>query len=72
MNVLTLIWGQLDNIFAVLFALQAAAVAITRLTPTPKDDAIAAKVLTFIEKAASVLSVKRKDFPEAPTSPGLY
>lgn len=55
-----------------LFALQAALVTITRLTPTPKDDAIAAKVLTFLETLASVLSVKRKDYPAAPAKPGLF
>lgn len=46
--------------------------AITRLTPTPKDDAIVGKVLIGIEAVASLLSVKRKDFPAAPTRPGLY
>lgn len=61
MTTLTLLWGQLDNIFAVLFALQAAAVAVTRLTPTPKDDAFAAKLLAVLESLASVLSVKRRD-----------
>lgn len=72
MAYLTLIWAHIDDIFAVLFAIHAAAVAIVRLTPTPKDDAIVAKVLNVLEKLASLLSVKRKDFPEAPTSPGLY
>lgn len=72
MTYLALIWSQLDNIFAVLFALQAALVAICKLTPTPKDDAMAAKVLSVLESLASVLSVKRKDFPAVPTSPGHY
>ncbi|SCW77071.1 hypothetical protein SAMN02927900_04762 [Rhizobium mongolense subsp. loessense] len=72
MNILLLLWAHLDDIFAVLFAMQAALVAIVRLTPTPKDDAVAAKVLSVLESLASVLSVKRKGFPAAPTSPGLY
>lgn len=46
--------------FAALFAVQAAAVAVTRLTPTPKDDAVVGKVLKVIEAGASILSVKRK------------
>lgn len=64
MAYLTLIWAHIDDIFAVLFSIHAAAVAIVRLTPTPKDDAIAAKVLTALEKVASLLSVKRKDYSE--------
>jgi hypothetical protein len=69
---LALVWAHLDDIFAVLFALQAALVAITKLTPTPKDDAFANKVLAILESLASVLSVKRRDFPDAPLKPGLY
>ncbi len=69
---LALVWAHLDDIFAVLFALQASLVVITKLTPTPKDDAFANKVLSVLEALASVLSVKRKDFPAAPTAPGLY
>lgn len=64
MAYLALIWAHIDDIFAVLFAIHAAAVAIVRLTPTPKDDAIAAKALSILEKVASLLSVKRKDFQE--------
>ena len=54
------LWSMVDDIFAVLFAVHAAAVTIVKLTPTPKDDAIVAKALTLIESLASVLSVKRK------------
>lgn len=72
LTALSLIWGQLDNIFAILFAIHATAVVITRITPTTKDDAIVAKALTVIESLASILSVKRKDFPEAPTTQGLH
>lgn len=71
-SIVALVWAHLDDIFAALFALQAALVAITKLTPTPKDDAFAAKVLSVLESVASVLSVKRKDFPAAPMAPGLY
>ncbi|AGC35547.1 hypothetical protein [Rhizobium leguminosarum] len=71
-SIVALLWAHLDDIFAVLFALQAVLVLISKLTPTPKDDAIAAKILSVLESIASVLSVKRKDFPAAPTSPGLY
>ncbi|MBZ5864333.1 hypothetical protein [Escherichia coli] len=72
MNIVLLLWAHIDDIFAVLFALQAALVAVVKLTPTPKDDAFAAKVLSVLETVASVLSVKRKDFPAAPSAPGLY
>jgi len=71
-SIVALVWAHLDDIFAILFALQAVLVLISKLTPTPKDDAVAAKILSVLESIASVLSVKRKDFPAAPVSPGLF
>lgn len=56
---ISLLWGHLESIFAILFAAQGLAVAVVKLTPTPKDDAFVAKVLTVLETFASVLSVKR-------------
>jgi hypothetical protein len=51
----------IDNattILAVIGGLQVAAVAIVKLTPTQKDDAILAKVLPYVEKFAAFLSVR--------------
>lgn len=60
MDFLSFLWGNLDDVFAVLFAVQLAAAAVVKLTPTTKDDAIVAKVLSLLETLAGVLAVRRK------------
>lgn len=53
----------LDNaadIAAIILAVKVVAVIVVKLTPTPKDDTILAKVLPFVEKAANFLSVRGK------------
>ena len=49
------------TILSGLLAFHAAAVAFTRLTPTPKDDAFVAKVYDTVVKFASILSVRESD-----------
>lgn len=44
------------DLFAVLFALHAAAVVIVNLTPTPKDDEIVGKAYKLIEMAAGIVT----------------
>jgi hypothetical protein len=58
MNIVTYVVAHATDILAIIGGLHIAAVAIVKLTPTPKDDAILAKVLPVIEKFASFLSVK--------------
>ncbi len=57
----TWITENLSGIVGVLVAVHAAAVAIVNLTPTPKDDAVVAKVYKYIEWLAGVVSKKAKD-----------
>jgi len=47
---------NLTGYFEVVIALHALAVAIVNLTPTPKDDAVVAKVYRVIEFAAGILN----------------
>ena len=44
-----------------LLAVQAAAVAIVNLTPTPKDDEVMAKVYKVVEFLAGILTKKAKE-----------
>jgi hypothetical protein len=60
MNILNYIYSHATEIVAIIGGFHILAVAIVKLTPTPKDDAILAKVLPVIEKFASFLSVKAK------------
>lgn len=54
---LDLILGvNLTAYFEVVIAVHALAVAIVNLTPTPKDDAVVAKVYRVIEFAAGILN----------------
>lgn len=52
---------NIDNVFVVLAAAHALAVAITNLTPTPKDDGIVATVYRWVEILAGIVSRKAKD-----------
>lgn len=49
-----------DAIFAVVFAVHAAAVLVVNLTPTPKDNEVLASIYPWIEKAAGLFSKKAK------------
>jgi len=44
------------EVFAALFAVHAAAVAVVNLTPTPKDDEAVAKYYRIIEFAAGLFT----------------
>lgn len=46
--------SNLDGLFTVLFAAHALALAVVNLTPTPKDDAVLAKVYKVIELFAGI------------------
>jgi predicted metal-dependent phosphoesterase TrpH len=59
-DVITYVTTNWDGIFAAILAVHAAAVAIVNLTPTPKDDAILAKVYGVIEIAAGLFTKKAK------------
>lgn len=60
-DIINFIVSNLDAIFAVILATHAVAVGIVNLTPTPKDDAIVAKVYTVIESLAGIFTHKAKD-----------
>jgi hypothetical protein len=60
MNIVTYLVNHATDIVAIVGGFHILAVAVVKLTPTPKDDAILAKVLPVIEKFASFLSVKAK------------
>jgi hypothetical protein len=60
MNIVQYVLDHYVEILAIVGGVQVLLVAVTKLTPTPKDDAIAAKVVSVLEKAASFLSVKAK------------
>lgn len=49
------------EILAALIAIHAAAVAIVNLTPTPKDDALVAKLYRVIEILAGIVTKLSKD-----------
>ena len=49
------------EITALLMAIHAAAVAIVNLTPTPKDDAVVAKVYRVIEVFAGIVTKLSKN-----------
>lgn len=49
------------ELLAALIAVHAAALAIVNLTPTPKDDAIVAKLYRVIEILAGVVTKLSKD-----------
>jgi hypothetical protein len=51
---------NLDGLVAAALAIHAAAVAVVNLTPTPKDDAIVAKVYRVIEIIAGIFTAKAK------------
>lgn len=49
-----------DALLLAAAAVHAAAVAVTNLTPTPKDDAFVAKAYRVVEIAAGLISRKAK------------
>jgi len=51
------------TIFAVLFALHGAALAIVNATATPADDRIVGKFYKFLEALAGIFSSKAKQLP---------
>lgn len=50
-----------DKVFMVLFAIQALAVAIANLTPTPKDNAFLVKSYRVIEVLAGIITKQAKE-----------
>lgn len=48
-------------VVAAALAIHAAAVAVVNLTPTPKDDALVAKVYTWVERFAGIFTKKAKE-----------
>ncbi len=50
-----------EAVLAILMALHGVAVLIVNLTPTPKDDAVLAKVYRVIELLAGIISTKAKN-----------
>jgi len=60
MDALNWVLANGEGIFAVVIALHAAALAIVNLTPTPKDDAVVAKVYGVIEVVAGIVTKKAK------------
>jgi hypothetical protein len=56
MEALLVLWSQAPQIISALFAIHAAALAIVNLTPTPKDDAVVAKLYKVIEFAAGIMT----------------
>lgn len=52
--------SNLEGLFTVVLSAHALAVAVVNLTPTPKDDAVVAKVYRVIEIAAGLFSRKVK------------
>jgi hypothetical protein len=61
MNIVTFLTENVEGIFAVLFAIHAAALAIVNLTPTPKDDAIVSRVYGVLEVLAGIFTKKAKE-----------
>jgi hypothetical protein len=51
------ILSNLENIWLIVAQVIAVASMITALTPTPKDDAVIAKVQGFVKKIADLLAV---------------
>lgn len=60
MNIVNWVVENATTVLAIVGAVQVIAVAVVKLTPTPKDDAFLAKVLPWVEKLAGYLSVKAK------------
>lgn len=60
MNTFNYVIEHATEILAILAATQLLLKAVVVLTPSPKDDAILAKVLPWLEKLGSFLSVKAK------------
>lgn len=65
MQTVKFILDNVESVLAIIAGVQIAAVAIVKLTPTPKDDAFLAKVLPWVEKLAGFLSVRAKSKPAA-------
>ena len=61
MNLIEWVIANGDALAVALLAMHGAAVAIVNLTPTPKDDEIAAKLYKPIEWLAGVLTKKAKE-----------
>lgn len=52
--------ANVEGIITVVIAAHALALAVVNLTPTPKDDAVVAKIYTVIEWIAGVVTRKAK------------
>ena len=55
------ITDNMEKIVGILVAIHVVAVMIVNMTPTPKDDAVVAKVYAFIEKLAGIVTKKSKE-----------
>ena len=49
-----------QEIAAAALAIHVAAIAVTNLTPTPKDDEFVSKVYAWVEKLAGIFTKKAK------------
>jgi len=61
MDILSFLTGNVEGIFAALFALHALALTIVNLTPTPKDDAVLAKAYGILEVLAGIFTKRAKE-----------
>lgn len=59
-DLLNLVTTHGDKIGVAVLAVHAAAIAITNLTPTPKDDRIVRKAYRVVEIFAGILTAKAK------------
>jgi hypothetical protein len=60
-DVIAYLTGNLEGLMVVLFAVHALALAVVNLTPTPKDDAIVAKLYSVLEVVAGLVSKRAKE-----------
>lgn len=58
---ITALIANSDKIIMAMFAIQAAAVAIANLTPTPKDNAFLVKSYRVIEVLAGIITKQAKN-----------
>jgi hypothetical protein len=61
MELFTFLMANVESIFLALFAVHAAAVAVVNLTPTPKTDAVLAKVYAVLEVLAGLVTKRVKE-----------
>lgn len=63
MGTFTFLTSNIDAILAVLAGLHALAIAITNLTPTPRDDKLVGEIYKVIEVMAGIFGRRAKEWP---------